>query len=124
MKNNIIVLVAVSGIMALTSCNKKVNETTTIKDSIEVTTTEAVKTETPAVEIKTVEGIVKSTNHGKDGFTAELETEDGVYFVTISHSNLTDHAQYREVKEGDKLKVTGDSWMMDDKNQITVRVID
>ena len=124
MKNNIITVFAVTAIMALTSCDKKVSETTTTNDSIEVTTTERVAPETPAVETKTVEGIVKATNHGKDGYTAELETEAGIYFVTISHSNLTDHEQYREVKVGDTIKVTGDSWMMDDKNQITVRVID
>lgn len=76
----------------------------------------------PANETLTVEGKVLSVINGKDGYTAELKTTQGkVFYVTISHSNLSDHAQYRTVSLGDRIKVTGDFWMLENKNQITVR---
>ncbi|MGK4568933.1 hypothetical protein [Flavobacterium sp. 3HN19-14] len=82
-------------------------------------------TETPAEATQTVEGKVQEIMNGKDGYTAKIETADKeVYFVTISHSNLNDHTQYKSVKVGETLKVTGDSWATEGKNQITVRSID
>lgn len=126
MKKNILALVALSGMMTLTSCEKKIEVKTEIKDNQEVVATDTiVATETPAVETKTVEGKVVEITSGKDGYTAKLETaEKEHYFVTISHSNLTNHEQYKSVKVGETLKVTGDFWKMEDQNQITVRVIE
>lgn len=126
MKKNILALVALSAMMALTSCEKKVEVKTEIKDNQEIVATDSVvEPETPEVETKTVEGKVVEITPGKDGYTAKLETaEKEHYYVTISHPNLTNHEQYKSVKVGEMLKVTGDFWKMEDKNQITVRVIE
>lgn len=126
MKKNILALIALSGMIAFSGCNKKAEEKPEVIETPAITKTDSIATpEAPAAETKTVEGVVKSSNHGKDGYTAEIETADKeIYFATISHSNLTNHEQYKEVKAGETLKVTGDFWKMEDKNQITVRVIE
>ena len=126
MKSNFLKIVALSGVVALSSCNKKAEVKTETVDNQEVVATDSiVEPETPEIETKTVEGKVVEITPGKDGYTAKLETaEKEHYYVTISHSNLTNHEQYKSVKVGETLKVTGDFWKMEDKNQITVRVIE
>lgn len=126
MKNNLLKIAALTGVIALSSCNKKVEVKTEAVDSQEVVATDSIAApETPEAVTKTVEGKVVEITNGKDGYTAKLETaEKEHYYVTISHSNLTNHEQYKSVKVGETLKVTGDSWKMEDKNQITVRVIE
>lgn len=72
----------------------------------------------------TVKGEVVQVTLGKDGYTAELKTSTGeTYFATISRSNLNNPEQYKTVVVGDKMKVSGDSWKMDNENQVTVREI-
>lgn len=126
MKKNLLKIAALTGVIALSSCNKKVEVKTEVVDNQEVVVADSIAApETPAVETKTVEGKVVEITNGKDGYTAKLETaEKEYYFVTISNSNLTNHEQYKSVKVGETLKVTGDFWKMEDKNQITVRVIE
>ncbi len=115
--------------LATVACesNKK---TTNTESGIEVTQTRTPHEDTidksaePAAETRSVEGTVTEINRGKDGYTAKLETSDKqFYYVTISHSNLKDHTQYKEVKIGDKLNVTGDYWKLEAEQQITVRQI-
>ncbi|WP_298715722.1 hypothetical protein [Chitinophaga sp.] len=78
--------------------------------------------EAPANPDTTVTGVVMEIQPGKDGYTALLKTEqDGRFFVTISHANLTDHASYKSAKTGDTLTVKGDYWIMESSNRITVR---
>ena len=112
-------------LISLMSCMNKTEEQKEIIKEVEVKT-DTISAETPKEEVqKTVEGVVTNINQGKDGYTATLETSTKeAYFATISHSNLTNHEQYKSVKVGDNLKVTGDFWKMEDKNQITVRVIE
>lgn len=112
-------------LISLMSCMNKTEEQKEIIKEVEVKT-DTISAETSKEEVqKTVEGVVTNINQGKDGYTATLETSTKEeYFVTISHSNLTNHEQYKSVKVGDNLKVTGDFWKMEDKNQITVRVIE
>ncbi len=112
-------------LISLMSCMNKTEEQKEIIKEVEVKT-DTISAETPKEEVqKTVEGVVTNINQGKDGYTATLETSTKEeYFVTISHSNLTNHEQYKSLKVGDNLKVTGDFWKMEDKNQITVRVIE
>lgn len=130
MKNTIQNLALLSAVITFASCNQKkpVTTETEIKtEQVQVKQekdTVATAPETPKAETKTVEGVVKEISSGKDGYTAKIETKDKeVYFVTISHSNLTNHEQYKSVKVGDTLKVTGDFWKMDVENHITVREI-
>lgn len=72
----------------------------------------------------TIEGEVLEINQGKDGYTAKLKTNtQEIYFVTISRANLKNPTQYKSTKIGEKLKVLGKFWKMDNDNQITVREI-
>lgn len=69
-----------------------------------------------------ISGVVQEIQNGKDGYTAQVKTaKDEIYFVTISHANLTDHSQYRSVQVGETIKVEGDQWKMEGKKQVTVR---
>ncbi len=122
-------LALLSAVIAFASCESHKQKTVT-ESGVEVVKVRTPTIDTvnkgdhPAVEMKTVEGTVLSTNQGKDGYTARLETLDKeIFAVTISHSNLTKHEQYRTVKVGEKLKVTGEFWKLQDENQITVREI-
>lgn len=83
------------------------------------------KVKDPELQTLSVEGKVTKVNFGKDGYTAIVETATKeTYAVTISHSNLKDHMQYKEFKVGETLKVTGDYWKnAEGDNQITVRQI-
>lgn len=131
MKNTIQNLAMMSAVIAFASCGQKKATTTETEGEVktEQVQVEPVKDtvaepEAPKAETKTVEGIVKEINNGKDGYTAKIETKDKEsYFVTISHSNLTNHEQYKSVKVGETLKVTGDFWKMDTESHITVREI-
>ena len=118
-------LAMLSAVIAFGCNQRKPEETTETEVKTEQVTIPAAKDATNETDAaKTVEGKVVEIQNGKDGYTAKIETaEKEVYFVTISHSNLTDHAQYKSVKVGDTLKVTGDFWEMEGKNQITVRAI-
>lgn len=72
----------------------------------------------------TVKGVVREINRGKDGYTAKIEMPDGqMVSATVSRSNLTEPKQYREVQVGDMLKVSGESWKLDNESQLTVRVL-
>ena len=118
-------LILVVAITAMASCNSN-KKATVAEDG-----TEVVKVRTPEAteeskeeekdSIISVEGEVKEINQGKDGYTAILTTEDGIYFATISIPNLKDPKQYRAVKIGETIKVKGDSWKMEEDNYITVR---
>ena len=60
-------------------------------------------------ETITVSGTVATINFGKDGYTATVKDANGnLYSATISRVNLDDPKQYREVKAGDKVLVTGE----------------
>jgi len=126
MKSQIQNLAMLSAVIAFASCNTAKTETKSeIPTETTVTASDSTAVEeTPKAEIKTVEGKVQEIQNGKDGYTAKIETaEKEVYFVTISHSNLKDHTQYRSVKAGETLKVSGDFWKMENENHITVREI-
>lgn len=118
-------LILVVAITAMASCNsnKKATVTEDGTEVVKVRTPEATEEskEEEKDSIISVEGEVKEINQGKDGYTAILTTEDGIYFATISIPNLKDPKQYRAVKIGETIKVKGDSWKMEEDNYITVR---
>lgn len=118
-------LILIVAIGAMTSCNsnKKATVTETETEVVKVNTPEetAVSQEEQKNSTISVEGKVSEINKGKDGYTATLATADGIYFATISIPNLKDPKQYRAVTVGETIKVTGDSWKMENDNYITVR---
>jgi len=126
MKSQIQNLAMLSAVIAFASCNTAKTETKAeipTETTVNASDSTAVE-ETPKAEIKTVEGKVQEIQKGKDGYTAKIETQDKeVYFVTISHSNLKDHTQYRNANIGEIIKVSGDFWKMENENHITVREI-
>jgi hypothetical protein len=128
MKYHIQNLALLSAVIAFASCES--HKKSTITESGEIVKARMPKEDTigkeavPPSETRHVEGIVTDVNQGKDGYTATVETGDGhLYFVTISHSNLNHPEQFRTVKLGDRLKISGDYWKLGDKDQITVREI-
>ena len=115
-----------SAVMALASCAEKktMGEEGAATDSITTVetgdTTEIDNTDVAKEPImRTVTGSVVSINQGKDGYTAEIKDAQGMaYFATISIPNLDDAKQYRAVKVGDNITVTGEEWEMEGKKQI------
>ncbi|WP_157804990.1 hypothetical protein [Confluentibacter lentus] len=76
------------------------------------------------VELKTVSGEVTDIKFGKDGYTAKIITaNNSIYFVTISRSNLNNPEQYKSIQIGEQLSISGDFWIMEGDNQMTVREI-
>jgi len=118
-------LILVVAIAAMASCdsNKKATVAEDGTEVVKVRTPEATQEskEEEKDSIISVEGQVKEINKGKDGYTAILTTENGIYFATISIPNLKDPKQYRAVEIGETVKVKGDSWKMEEDNYITVR---
>ncbi len=60
-------------------------------------------------DIITVTGEVFEINQGKDGYSAKLKNTDGqTYMATISIPNMADPKDYRAVKKGETITVTGE----------------
>lgn len=106
-------LVLIPAFLVLVSCGEGKSATTASN-----TATENV------METKTIEGKVTEIQNGKDGYTAKVEVSKKLsYFVTISRINLKNSGQYKSVKIGDALKVSGDFWKLKKDNYITAREI-
>jgi hypothetical protein len=129
MKYNVQNLALLSAVITFASCES--HKKSTIDDS----GTEVVKVRTPSqdtlnkeavpeMKTKTIQGTVVDINRGKDGYTAKIETPAmTIVAATISRSNLKDPEQYKEVRIGENLNVTGDYWKLGKEDQITVREI-
>lgn len=110
------------------ACAEK-KETTTTEDQEPVATEVADTTATAADTVTdaataiekpvdgaeiTVKGKVTEINHGKDGYSAKLQGEDGKsYVATISIPNMADPKQYRSVNVGDVITVIGESHVIE-----------
>ena len=78
----------------------------------------------PKAVTRTVSGLVREVNHGKDGYTAKiLSPANEVVAVTVSRINLEDPETYKDAKAGDILSVTGEQWSLEGVTQITARKI-
>lgn len=135
---NIQNLAMLSAVIAFTSCNSNKAEpqaeqepqTEAIAPSADTTNQVVTQEANPATAVeevkqtKAIEGTVKQITNGKDGYTATILTKDNsTYQVTISHSNLTDHKQYRTFNLNEIVKVSGEYWKMGEEKHITVREI-
>jgi hypothetical protein len=122
MKNKILMAAITAAVLSLASCAEKkdasaadgepvadtvATETTTVASD---TIASAVPAEdTDAITPINVSGKVTGINRGKDGYSATIEAEGGkTYTATISIPNMTDPHQYRTVKVGDVITVTGE----------------
>jgi hypothetical protein len=126
MKKKLRNTVVFSVVLLLCSCNSKKEDNEILNDSTKsVTVNDSIKAKPKAEISKSIEGKVEEIVNGKDGYTAKVSTASSeVYFVTVSHSNLTYHEQYKTFKLGEEIKVTGVFWQIENTNQITVRTID
>lgn len=110
-------------VLLTTSCNNAPKEAAPITP-VAPSPVQPPAPQVPDSTIATVSGKVTEIKQGKDGYTARLETEGKkVYFVTVSHSNLRDHSQFRTVEIGETLTVEGESWKIGNEEQVTVRAI-
>jgi hypothetical protein len=129
MKSHIQNLTMLSAVIAFASCNSNKSETPVATENqmeTVVSENDSVAKETPksTADIKTIEGIVKEINFGKDGYTATIETNNQqVYKAVISRANLTDSKQFRDFNNSEIVKLKGDFWKMEGENQLTVREI-
>ena len=122
-------LLAFSALLCVTACGKKESSTlgepaAGAVDSIEIDKT-ATDYPVPVSEMEetqiTVKGKVTGITNGKDGYTAQIKDDSGkLYFATISIPNLDDAKQYRQVKEGESITVTGETWEMGEEEHIKV----
>jgi len=139
MKKQILSIALVS-LLGLTACTEKKqgevsdqNDTISAKQDIDVTATAAaedtlVKPEAAtgaAVpkegDIITVTGKVFEINRGKDGYSAKIKTDDNKTYVgTISIPNMTDPKDYRAVKEGETITITGVAFPVEEDVMIKV----
>jgi len=132
MKNTFLSLSMALTIFAMTACTEKKD---TIKDEdpaavevVDATATNVDSTTIPATEVEepknaeiTVTGEVTEINRGKDGYTAKIKTAEGkFYFATISIPNMADPKQYRSVKIGESITVTGESFPIEEDVMIKV----
>lgn len=127
MKSYVQNLAMLSAVIAFgCNSNKTESQSEMPADSIktETDTTAAATDAAATTALKTIEGVVTSTTHGKDGYTATIETKDeGNFQATISRANLKDPKQYRDFNSNEIVKLTGDFWKMGAENQLTVREI-
>ena len=132
MKKTILSLSMAMALFTMTSCTEKKG---TIKDedpaavevvdatatNVDSTAIPASEVEEPKDEIITVTGEVTEINRGKDGYSAKIKTAEGKFYIaTISVPNMTDPKQYRSVKQGETITVTGESFPIEEDVMIKV----
>lgn len=79
---------------------------------------------TPDAELTTIKGIVSSVTLGKDGYTAEVQTEtDGIYAALVSIANVGGREKYQPSNIGDKVTFKGEPYVLGDTKQLKVTEI-
>jgi hypothetical protein len=91
-----------------TTANEEVDKTATKADSL--SHAEKPEAARPAEgDTITITGEVFEINQGKDGYSAKLKNAEGVtYVATISIPNMANPKDYRAVKKGETITVTGE----------------
>ncbi len=69
-----------------------------------------------------ITGKVIHINNGKDGYTAKVRTSAGPdYYATISIPNMDNAKNYKAVKEGDIISVSGEPFKVENDTYIKVK---
>jgi hypothetical protein len=77
-----------------------------------------------SAESITITGIVKKITFGKDGYSADVQTEKaGIYAALVSSANMGGPDKYKSCEVGDKVSFKGDFWVMGAAKQLTVKEI-
>lgn len=78
----------------------------------------------PNADSITIKGIVRDVAFGKDGYTAEVQTEtDGIYSALVSIINVGGREKYQPSNMGDKVVFKGVSSVLGDAKQLKVTEI-
>ncbi|MFP9098723.1 OB-fold nucleic acid binding domain-containing protein [Flavobacterium sp. RHBU_24] len=130
MKKRLMIAAGVA-LLTLAACKDKAAEDNSTHEAIATevdnTTTAATDTTAPVQpedvvtqnETITIKGEVTAIANGKDGYTATIKDMDGkLYDVVISIPNMKDPKNFRRVNTGDKIKVTGEHYMVGDRHTI------
>jgi hypothetical protein len=104
--------------LAFACSNEKTNT-----PKADVTPTIAAAPAKPAESI-TITGTVKKMTSGKDGYSAEVQTDaDGVYAALVSIVNMSGPDKYKSCVVGDKVSFKGVPSVMGDAKQLRVEEI-
>jgi hypothetical protein len=77
-----------------------------------------------SVETVTINGTVKATTFGKDGYTADVQTDtEGIYAALVSIVNLGGREHYQTCNVGDKVTFKGVPSVLGDAKQLMVKEI-
>ncbi len=77
-----------------------------------------------SAETITINGTVKATTFGKDGYTAEVQTDtEGIYAALVSIVNLGGRENYKTCNVGDKVTFKGVPTVLGDAKQLMVKEI-
>lgn len=88
------------------------------------TTTKVFATATQSDEVKTITGIVKKIEFGKDGYTADVQTEtEGIYVAMVSIVNLGGREKYQSCEAGDKVSFKGVPSILEGVKRLLVKEI-
>lgn len=125
MNNHLKFFFTASIVAVLSSCTSETKQSASASTPSEVATdtNKVIAEDTTQNAVQTITGKVDEVTFGKDGYTAKLTTDSKeVYFATVSHANLDKNAhQYREVKVGETIELTGEVWKMGEETHVTVR---
>ena len=136
MKKALLSFAAVAALLAMAACaEKKETQGETGEPAVvevtDTTTTPAAPADTVAAPAEaaapaenaviTVKGEVTAINRGKDGYSATIKTAEGKFYIaTISIPNMANPKQYRAVKQGEVITVTGESFPVEEDVMIKV----
>ena len=75
-------------------------------------------------EWKTINGTIRTVTLGKDGYTADVQTDmEGVYVALVSISNVGGRENYQSCEIGDKVTFKGVPSVLEGANQLMVKEI-
>jgi hypothetical protein len=78
----------------------------------------------PSAELKTINGTVRAISFGKDGYTAEVQTDaDGLFAALVSIANVGGKENYKSCAVGDKVTFKGTPSVLDGANLLMVKEI-
>ncbi|MXN90518.1 hypothetical protein GR160_04710 [Flavobacterium sp. Sd200] len=137
MKNKIKPILAAAALLAVIACSEK-KDAVSVQDptdAINATDTitavnDTAKASVPPPAIAegtniTVKGVVTEIINGKDGYMAKIKDEQGkLYTATISIPNMTDPKQFRAVKIGETITVSGTTFVLGEETGVKVNTLE
>lgn len=77
-----------------------------------------------ATHANILSGTIQLIEKEKDGFAAQLRTDEGdIYYVIVNRNSMITPSQYREFKTGESVTVVGDHWEAKGVKHLTVHII-